>query len=106
MTDRHTHPKRDSSNDPDGRPRPEQARWDPPGAVVFAGTTTADCCHAADRTCGYINFFTSARAAHAWARASPAVTGEVLRRARALRRGVAEFGAFMRTADGTGPDRT
>lgn len=79
-----------------------QARWDPPGAVVFAGATGADCCHAADRTCGYINFFTSARAARAWARANPAVTGEVLRQARALRRGVAEFGAFMRTGDSTG----
>ena len=80
----------------------DQARWNPPRAVVFAGTTGADCCHAADRTCGYINFFTSARAARAWARANPAITGEVLRRARALRRGVAEFGAFMRTGDGTG----
>jgi hypothetical protein len=59
-------------------------------------------CAVADRTCGYINFFTSARAARAWARANPAITGEVLRRARALRRGVAEFGAFMRTGDGTG----
>jgi hypothetical protein len=80
----------------------DRARWDPPRAVVFAGTTGADCCHAADRTCGYINFFTSARAARAWAQANPAVTGEVLRQARALRRGVAEFGAFMRTGDGTG----
>lgn len=80
----------------------DQARWDPPGAVVFAGTTGADCCHAADRTCGYINFFTSTRAARTWARANPAITGEVLGQARALRRGVAEFGTFMRTGDGTG----
>ena len=81
----------------------DRARWDPPGAVVFAGATGGDCCHAADRTCGYINFFTSARAARTWARANPAVTGTVLRRAQALRRGVAEFGTFMRTGDGTGP---
>jgi hypothetical protein len=80
----------------------DQARWDPPGAVVFAGATGDGCCHAADRTCGHVNFFTNARAARAWARANPAVTGEVLRRARAVRRGVAEFGTFMRTGDGTG----
>jgi hypothetical protein len=73
----------------------DQARWNPPGAVVFAGTTGGDCCHAADRTCGHINFFTSARAARSWAHANPAVTGTVLRRAEALRSGVAEFGAFM-----------
>lgn len=80
----------------------DKARWDPPHAVVFAGATGVDRCHAVDRTCGYINFFTSARAARAWARANPAITGEVLRQARALRRGIAEFGAFMRTGDGTG----
>jgi hypothetical protein len=81
----------------------DQARWDPPGAVVFAGATSGDCRHAADRTCGYINFFTSARAARTWAKANPAVTGTVLRRARALSAGVAEFGAFMRADDGTSP---
>jgi hypothetical protein len=81
----------------------DQARWDPRRAVVFAGATTSDCCHAADRTCGYINFFTSARAARTWAKANPAVTGKVLDRAWALSAGVAEFGAFMRTGDGTGP---
>ena len=79
----------------------DQARWDPPGAVVFDGATSGDCGHAADRTCGYINFFTSARAARTWAKANPAVTGRVLRRAEALSAGVAEFGAFMRTGDGT-----
>jgi len=81
----------------------DQARWDPPGAVVFAGATSGDCGHAADRTCGYINFFTSARAARTWAKANPAVTGTVLGQARALSAGIAEFGAFMRTGDGTGP---
>jgi hypothetical protein len=81
----------------------DQARWDPPGAVVFAGATSDDCCHAADRTCGYIHFFTSAQAARTWAKANPAVTGRILGRARALSTGVAEFGAFMRTGDGTGP---
>src|SRR5262249_28373489 len=85
----------------------DQARWNPPRAVVFAGTTGGDCCHAADRTCGYINFFTSARAARSWAHANPTVTGTVLRRAEALRRGAAEFGAFMRAGDArAGPDQT
>jgi hypothetical protein len=86
-----------------------QARWDPPGAVVFDGATSGDCGHAADRTCGYINFFTSARAARTWMKANPAVTGTVMGQARALSAGVAEFGAFMRAGDGTGlpagPDR-
>jgi hypothetical protein len=80
----------------------DQARWDPRRAVVFAGATSGDCCHAADRSCGYINFFTSARAARTWAKANPAVTGRILGRAGALSAGVAEFGGFMRTEDGTG----
>jgi hypothetical protein len=80
----------------------DQARWDPPGAVVFDGATSGDCGHAADRSCGYINFFTSARAARTWAQANPAVTGTVLGQVRALRAGVAEFGAFMRAGHGTG----
>jgi hypothetical protein len=80
----------------------DQARWDPRRAVVFAGATSGDCCHAADRSCGYINFFTSARAARTWAKANPAITGRVLGRAGALSVGVAEFGAFMRTGGGTG----
>jgi hypothetical protein len=70
---------------------------------VFAGATSDDCCHATDRTCGYINFFTSPQAARTWAKANPAVTGRILGRARALSAGAAEFGAFMQTGDGTGP---
>jgi len=84
-----------------------RARWNPPGAVVFAGTAGGGRCHAADRTCGYINFFTSARAARTWAHANPTVTGTVLRQAQAMRRGVAEFGAFMRARTApAGPDQT
>src|SRR5262245_23360402 len=52
----------------------DRARWNPPRAVVFAGTTGGDCPHAADRACGHINFVTSARAARTWARANPTVT--------------------------------
>jgi hypothetical protein len=79
----------------------DQARWDPQYAVVFAGATSGDCRHAADRTCGYINLFTSAQAARTWAKANLAVTGRILGRAQALSAGVAEFGAFMQTGDGT-----
>jgi Alkylmercury lyase len=76
-------------------------------AVVFAGETGDQGCLSVDRTCGYINFFTSARAARAWAGHHPAITGTVLSQVRALRGGVAEFGAFLRTRDGTTrPDRT
>jgi len=79
----------------------DQARWDPRRAVVFAGATASGCCHAADRTCGYINFFTSRRAARQWAGCHPAITGPVLGQAQALTQGVAEFGDFMRIGDGT-----
>jgi len=34
---------------------------------------------------------------------NPAITGTVLNQARALREGVAEFGAFLQTRDGTTP---
>jgi hypothetical protein len=72
---------------------------------VFSGAVgdADDACRAsADRSCGHINFFTSARAARTWAKANPAVTGRILGRAGALSAGVAEFGGFMRTEDGTG----
>ena len=48
-----------------------------------------------DRTCKYINFFTSARAARAWVRHRPGVTGMILSQAQALREGMAEFGTLM-----------
>jgi Alkylmercury lyase len=79
----------------------DQARWYPRSTVVFAGAADVECCHAADRTCGYINFFTSARAARAWARANPTVTGKVMNQAHSLSWDVAEFGGFMRTSDAT-----
>ena len=76
----------------------DRARWDPAGAVVFAGSTGEQGCPSADRTCGYINFFTGTAAARAWAGGHPAIIGAVLDQAEALRQGVAEFGAFMRAA--------
>jgi hypothetical protein len=79
----------------------DQALWNPESAVVFAGATGETCCPSADRTCGYINFFTSAQAARTWADRHPAITGTVLGQAEALRQGIAEFGAFLRTGNGT-----
>jgi hypothetical protein len=81
----------------------DQARWDPRHAVVFAGEAGEQGCLSVDRTCGYINFFTSARAARAWVGHRPDVTGTVLSQAQALREGVAEFGAYLQTSDGTTP---
>lgn len=79
----------------------DQARWLPRSAVVFAGAAGVECSHSADRSCGYINFFTSKRAARAWAQANPTVTGKVMSQGRALSWSVAEFGGFMRTSDAT-----
>ncbi len=73
----------------------DRAQWTPDTAVVYAGATGDACCPSADRTCGYINFFTSAEAAHAWADRHPDVAGVVLDQAEALRYGIAEFGTFM-----------
>jgi Alkylmercury lyase len=78
-----------------------QARWRPRRAGVFSGTVgDADgaCCASADRSCGYVNFFTSARAARAWASCHPEVTGTTLGQAQALRQGVAGFGTLMHAA--------
>jgi hypothetical protein len=79
----------------------DRARWDPETSVVFAGSAGDPCCPAADRTCGYINFFTSTQAARAWAGQHPDITGTVLSQTQALHQGIAEFGAFMNAGDGT-----
>jgi hypothetical protein len=79
------------------------ARWAPRTAVVFAGEAGDECCPSADRCCGYISFFTTGRAARAWARRHPEVTGTVLRRAGALRIGIDTFGALLQPA---GSDET
>lgn len=42
-----------------------RARWRPRTAVVFVGSAGDSCNPSADRSCGYINFFTSRRAARA-----------------------------------------
>lgn len=77
----------------------DTARWEPDTAVVFAGHTDGDCCPSVDRTCGHINFFTTADAAQSWVASNPGVTGTVLDQRRALAAGIAEFGALLRTSD-------
>jgi hypothetical protein len=75
----------------------DRALWKPRTAVVFAGAADGASGPAADRSCGYINFFTTARAARAWIRHHPEVTGTLMRRDGALKCGIAEFGALIQT---------
>jgi hypothetical protein len=78
----------------------DRARWHPRTAVVLAADPAGDASRpAADRCCGHINFFASARAARAWARRHPEITGTVLTRKGALRCGIAEFGGMMHPDD-------
>jgi len=81
----------------------DQARWNPRSAIVFAGATGDEGSPSVDRTCGYINFFTSARAARAWARRHPEVTGTVMSRQGALNCGIADFGTLMQAPQPAGP---
>lgn len=73
-----------------------QTLWQPDTAVVFVGTSGDNCRSSAERACGYINFFTTADAANAWADSHPGIEGRVLSQEEALARGIAEFGEFMR----------
>jgi hypothetical protein len=78
-----------------------RARWHPRTAVVFAGSA-GDACRPADRSCGYISFFASRRAARAWAGRHPEVTGRLLTQQGALGIGIAEFGGLLRAAPSPG----
>jgi hypothetical protein len=73
----------------------DRARWSPRAAVVFAGATSGRGCPSVDRCCGYISFFATARAARAWARRHPEITGTVLSRDAALHFGIGAFGALL-----------
>jgi hypothetical protein len=81
----------------------DQARWTPRSTVVFAGDTGEAGCTSADRCCGYISFFTTGRAARAWARRHLEVTGTVLRHDGALGIGIDTFAALLQPADPTQP---
>ncbi len=74
-----------------------RASWTPDTSVVFCGADDPACCStSADRTCGYINFFTTAEAARDWAERHPAITGTVIDQRQALAGGIAEFGDLMK----------
>ncbi|MGH2669123.1 MAG: organomercurial lyase, partial [bacterium] len=73
----------------------DRAGWTPETAVVFGGSTDDPCCPSVDRSCGNINFFTTADAARTWAIGHPDVSGHVLDQATALRKGIAEFGELL-----------
>jgi hypothetical protein len=81
----------------------DHARWTPRSAVVFSGAAGDPGCPSVDRCCGYISFFTTARAARAWARRNPEITGTVLRRDGALCIGIDAFGALLQAAGGDPP---
>jgi hypothetical protein len=78
-----------------------QARWDPQTTVVFAGSAGDADSPSADCACGYINFFTTARAARAWARRHREVTGRLLTQDAALRSGIAQFGPMLKVTPQT-----
>ena len=78
----------------------DSARWKPRTAVVFAGGVSGAGPPAADRCCGYINFFTTMRAARAWAGHHPEISGDILRRRGALRIGIDQFGPLLQTGHG------
>jgi hypothetical protein len=80
-----------------------RARWEPQAAVVFAGAAGEPGCPSADRSCGHINFFTSARAARAWARRHTELAGTIMSRQGALHCGIAEFGTLMQARQPAGP---
>lgn len=75
----------------------DQARWDPPTAVVFAGSAGDAHRPPADCACTHVNFFATTRNARAWAR-HPGVTGMLLTREAAPRSGVAQFGTLLHAA--------
>ena len=72
-----------------------RARWRPRSAVVFVGSAGDTCRPSADRSCGYINFFASRRAARAWAGRHPEVTGRLLTQEGGLNIGIAQFGNLL-----------
>jgi Alkylmercury lyase len=77
----------------------DRARWTPRTTVVFAGAAGDEGRLSVDRCCGYISFFTTARAARAWASRHPEITGRVLRRDGALRMAIGQFATLLQPAD-------
>ena len=72
-----------------------RATWEPPTAVVLAAATSDCCAPSAQRTCGYINFFTTNAAALAWAGDHPELSWALLDQPQALANAIAEFGPLL-----------
>lgn len=82
----------------------DQATWEPPTAVVLAAATDDCCAPSAQRTCGYINFFTTDAAALAWADNHPELSWALLDQPQALATAIAEFGPLLRDPEPVPPD--
>jgi hypothetical protein len=82
----------------------DQATWEPPTAVVLAAATDDCCAPSAQRTCGYINFFTTDAAALAWAGGYPELSWALLDQPQALATAIAEFGPLLRDPEPVPPD--
>lgn len=73
----------------------DRARWIPDTTVVLAGAVDGTCSPSVDRTCGHIDFFTSAHTAQAWASSHPGISAVVLDQVEALACGIREFGSLL-----------
>jgi len=74
--------------------RGARANWEPPGAVVFDGSTGCDG-PSEQVCCGYLNFFARAASARQWASQHPEVTGSVLDQARPGAGRAQAFGSLL-----------
>jgi hypothetical protein len=81
----------------------DQATWQPPTALILAAATSDCCAPSAQRTCGYINFFTTNAAALAWADDHPELSWALLDQPQALATAIAEFGPLLRHPEATPP---
>jgi Alkylmercury lyase len=81
----------------------DQATWEPPTAVVLIAATGDCCAPSAQRTCGYINFFTTDTAALAWSGDHPELSWALLDQPQALANAIAEFGPLLRDPEPVPP---
>ncbi|MGH3738393.1 MAG: alkylmercury lyase family protein [Micromonosporaceae bacterium] len=82
----------------------EAAVWDPPTTAVFIGKVEEGCGGtAAERVCGFVNFFTSPEVAEEWTRTRPEISGYVLEQDKALAYAIKQFGDLMRPGASEGP---
>jgi hypothetical protein len=81
----------------------DQATWEPPRVLVLAAATGDCCAPSAQRTCRYINFFTTDAAALAWADGHPELSWALLDHTQALATAIAEFGPLLRDPEPTPP---